>query len=53
MLPFSDWLKIIGEWIRQGQWEKVKASARKRRTALKLGSIYQSPEDPSDQGCQK
>jgi hypothetical protein len=41
MLPFEEWLKLVREWVRQGEWGKVKASARKRLEAqrrLKDGS---------------
>jgi hypothetical protein len=33
MLSFEEWLNIIRGWVHQGQWEKVKLSARKRRQA--------------------
>jgi hypothetical protein len=33
MLPFEEWLKLVREWVRQGEWGKVKASARRRLEA--------------------
>ena len=30
MLPFEQWWKQIREWVHNGDWEKVKLSARKR-----------------------